>query len=198
MKKALVALALALVGSASQAVVQAVDPDKNGSFNAFLDAPNGLMWSSGYAFAEFGLTFKDASNVVGASTLEGFSDWRLPTMSEFLKLYATQGVTYITASQTAGYMSDYPSDPHRLGYWGSMFWTSDLVTSNAAAISYYKVFLPHSLPDAQAKVRDATLLGGVWAVRTVSPVPEPETYAMLLSGLACIALIARRRKTTGV
>jgi hypothetical protein len=31
-----------------------------------------------------------------------------------------------------------------------------------------------------------------------APVPEPETYAMLLAGLACIALIARRRKTTGV
>jgi hypothetical protein len=28
----------------------------------------------------------------------------------------------------------------------------------------------------------------------VASVPEPETYAMLLSGLACIGLIARRRK----
>jgi choice-of-anchor C domain-containing protein len=31
---------------------------------------------------------------------------------------------------------------------------------------------------------------------SVTPVPEPETYAMLLSGLACIGLIARRRKAT--
>jgi hypothetical protein len=32
---------------------------------------------------------------------------------------------------------------------------------------------------------------------SVSAVPEPETYAMLLAGLASVSLIVRRRKKTG-
>lgn len=31
---------------------------------------------------------------------------------------------------------------------------------------------------------------------TVSPVPEPETYAMLLAGLGIVGMLARRRKST--
>jgi len=33
-----------------------------------------------------------------------------------------------------------------------------------------------------------------WAVTAVSPVPEPETYAMLLAGLGLLGFAARRRK----
>lgn len=35
---------------------------------------------------------------------------------------------------------------------------------------------------------------GQWSVVSVSVVPEPETYAMLLAGLGLIAYVARRRK----
>jgi hypothetical protein len=36
-----------------------------------------------------------------------------------------------------------------------------------------------------------------WAVRdgdVTSPVPEPETYAMMLAGLGLVSIVARRRK----
>lgn len=36
-----------------------------------------------------------------------------------------------------------------------------------------------------------TVLRGV--IDTVSPIPEPETYAMLLAGLGLVSFIARRR-----
>ncbi|MDO9011164.1 MAG: FxDxF family PEP-CTERM protein [Gallionella sp.] len=35
---------------------------------------------------------------------------------------------------------------------------------------------------------------GIWSVSTVSPIPEPETYAMLLAGLGLVGFMARRRK----
>jgi hypothetical protein len=195
MKKALVALALTLAGSVSQATVIAVDLDKNGSFTAFVDAPNGLMWSNGTAFNQFGLTYKSASDAVSSLTLEGLSGWRLPTMNEFLSLYATQGVTYANASHTAGSMTTYLNDPNPLKRWGIMYWTSDaLVTSNPALKDYYRVFVANSLPTDQTESRGASVEVGVWAVRTVTAVPEPQTYAMLLTGLGLIGATVLRRK----
>jgi hypothetical protein len=36
--------------------------------------------------------------------------------------------------------------------------------------------------------------GGVWNVVVTGAIPEPETYAMLLAGLAVVGAVARRRK----
>jgi hypothetical protein len=77
-----------------------------------------------------------------------------------------------------------------------MYWTSDaLASSNPAANDFYRVFVANSLPTDQTESRDAAVKVGVWAVRTASPVPEPDTYAMLLAGMGLIGAITFRRKT---
>jgi hypothetical protein len=190
MKKALVALALALVGSAAQAAVVAVDLDNNHVFDAFLDAENGLLWTNGTAFEQSGMSYADALAAVDASTIEGVTTWRLPTMNEFLSLYATQGTSYLNS---APYMT---RDPLTLG--SHAYWTTDVyVSSDPAYKDFRKAFVANisSAPGDQIYGYSKAASLGVWAVAAV---PEPETYAMLLSGLACIGLIARRRKTTGV
>lgn len=47
-----------------------------------------------------------------------------------------------------------------------------------------------STPQAVSNIGSKTLIGA----RTLAPIPEPESYAMLLAGLGMIASIARRRK----
>ena len=38
------------------------------------------------------------------------------------------------------------------------------------------------------------MTGDVWATFAATPVPEPETYAMILAGLGLMGFMARRRK----
>ena len=94
MKSKLIVLTLALAGSVSNASVVAIDLNNDGSFNAYLDAQKGLLWTNGNIFDQFGLTFANAKTAVGALTTEGETGWRLPTMDNFLDLYKTQGTTY--------------------------------------------------------------------------------------------------------
>lgn len=48
-------------------------------------------------------------------------------------------------------------------------------------------------------VSDADLanVGAVYTAQSISPIPEPETYALMLAGLALVGGIARRRKFAG-
>jgi len=39
---------------------------------------------------------------------------------------------------------------------------------------------------------------GLFSVDNITPVPEPETYAMLLAGLGLLGFMAHRRKETAV
>jgi len=67
---------------------------------------------------------------------------------------------------------------------GNTFSLSNLLAGN------YKVFASGSVSDGG--------MGVVGALVNVTPVPEPETYAMLLAGLGIIGAIARRRKQSAV
>ncbi len=45
---------------------------------------------------------------------------------------------------------------------------------------------------------DPNAVAGAFMVDNISPVPEPETYAMLLAGLGLVGFMARRRKESAV
>jgi probable HAF family extracellular repeat protein len=83
-----------------------------------------------------------------------------------------------------------------------------VVGSSYTAAGYYHAFITGpdgagmtdlnasvSLPDGIALIAAAGInnLGQVAVIS--SPIPEPETYAMLLAGLGLVGFIARRRKT---
>jgi hypothetical protein len=88
MKRLLAAVVTALGVHLAHAAVIPLDPNDVGASAAFIDARTGLMWTNANAFAP--AYFEAAQQAVASSTIAGFSDWRLPTMSEFLGSYETQ------------------------------------------------------------------------------------------------------------
>jgi hypothetical protein len=202
MKKALVALALALVGSASQAVVvaapipgvAAIDWNNDGTFAktgdsaVFYDSAHQLLWSNTTIDLGTPRSFEQALSLLATynvtGSIEGVTNWKLPTVDQFKLLYATQGPDTVTNNGMEKRVFD---------HLGTYVWVGTPLDVNAPS---HEAFAANSTLNASGQFvtyGNATKLA-VWAVAAV---PEPETYAMLLSGLACIGLIARRRKTTG-
>ena len=69
--------------------------------------------------------------------------------------------------------------------------TADDLTAGTSAFDDYtvKVYGGQSLPSGSAGSYSLTL-----SIDQTAPVPEPETYAMMLAGLGLLGIIGRRRK----
>ena len=166
MKKWIAGLATVLAAGVVPAAVVPVDANHDGTFAAFIDTQHGLMWTNADAFSP--AKFAAASAAVSASRIEGFSDWRLPTMGEFLGLYQTQG-------STGGGMTMAPFT--RTANW---YTTTDVYALNTAQ---NHAFGPTHTAADQPMVFFRTTAVGVWAVRAV---PEPTSLAMMLAGVAAL------------
>jgi len=208
-----VALALAVCGSA-----QATLFDRGGGM--IYDSDQNVTWlqdanyafTSGYYPFDNGMMYWNRATAwADALVFGGFDDWRLPTAfnsngtlcggfgctnSEMGHLY------YVELGNTAGDLSinTGPFVNVEARYWLSTesiasnglpinawnFWWDDPVDRNPKFIGY------------QEGGRNKLLFTfNAWAVRdgdVALPVPEPETYAMLLAGLGLLGFAARRRK----
>jgi PEP-CTERM motif len=72
-------------------------------------------------------------------------------------------------------------------------WTKVDLSFTATAATAILKFLAHS--SAPVAPEPLVLLDGVTVTNTtVTPVPEPGTYALMFVGLACIGVVARRRQ----
>lgn len=203
MKKTLVVLALALVGSVAQATtsstvipgVKAVDWNNDGTFATtgasavFYDAANGLFWSNTSIDGGTAKTFEQALTLLAtynsSGSIEGVKNWVLPTVDQFKLLYATQGPDTVTNNGMEKRVFDHLS---------TYAWTGTPIEVGALSHQSFAANSALNAADQFKTFGNATTLA-VWAVASV---PEPETYAMLLSGLACIGLIARRRKVARI
>ena len=171
MKRLIVSAAAVLAVNMAGAGVVAVDVNHDGTFAAFLDAAHGLMWTNANAFAP--ATFLNATAEVAASRIEGFRDWRLPTRVEFLELYQTQG-------STGGGMTMAPFTANAPWY------TTTDAFPGQTHDNY--AFGPSHSPSDQGMSYYWTTAVGVWAVRAAPAVPEPASAALLLAGLAGLAV----------
>jgi hypothetical protein len=180
MKKMLLTLLLASASVFSQAAVTQINTSIDSSKLQFKDSTTGLTWSNGNAFAVAGLTFADVSSAALAYGNEG---WRLPTLEEFKTLYADLG----SVAQASNSTSWGPFTTNGVQYWTS--------TPAAFNIAYYQYFMPQvPLPTDEVWHMPGTMVN-TWLVTSV---PEPQTYAMLLSGLGLMGAIVRRRKQNQV
>ena len=132
--------------------------------------------------------FYDAGFCVGAVSC-GFTDPdRLAAGASFAGAF--NGVTHANGSESfLGYLGDsaYPIDPANnvYGLWrAGVGYDPSSPTVSRAFDDYTSPVSSQSAPDT-----------GTWLVAktVVSPVPEPSTWALMLAGIAAVALVFKRR-----
>ena len=141
--------------------------------------------TSGY-HSSGNMNWDDAANNWAANlTLGGNSNWRLPTLDEMKELrHELGGTTGSLASDHNANYNLFTNLPFAFSS-SATFWTSTIDPSDMTKATAYQ------LNSGESSL--APLDAGLRAM-AVSPVPEPETYAMLLAGLGLVGFVARRRK----
>ena len=134
------------------------------------------------------MTWGAANNWVNQLNAGGRSDWRLPTTSEFSHLFSDEleGVKdhniYDTHNNANFALFSNIQAPH---YNNSFTYWTATPTGETDIHSTFGFNAGRDFTDN----KDV----GHYAM-AVAPIPEPETYAMLLAGLGLVSLVARRRK----
>ena len=210
---ACVASAATLIPFGAQAQFSASD-SALGAHSLVTDSVSGLTWLN--LDVTLGQTFNSVTHDLSVDPQ--FADFRIATRSEVVGLFydagfcvggvscgftdparlaagasfagAFNGVTNANGSETfLGYLGDsaYPIDPAHdvYGLWraGTGYDPSSPTVSRA-------------FDDYTSPVSSESAPGtGTWLVAktVVSPVPEPSTWALMLAGLAAVALVIKRR-----
>jgi hypothetical protein len=125
-------------------------------------------------------SFEDTINfsIAGASTLSG-------SANNLVLSFGSLKILNITGLMVNVWNNIHPGGTAN---YGSFSGNNSTYTFNLPSAGNYHV-------DISGVVNG--LSGGVYAIAlSAAPVPEPETFAMLLVGLGLVGTIARRRKTT--
>ena len=99
--------------------------------------------------------------------------------------FGVSGTGYLKAYNSGSYLGQ--STTTNLGVWDTLSFSAAAITDAYFTVQYSSEYATYGLFD-NFNFSDGN--GGV-----ISPVPEPETYAMLLAGLGLIGFMAYRRKS---
>jgi len=170
-KSLVVALTLAMTGSASMANLASC-----GSGSTLLGAGSVDLFGNSFSSAQ---SFSDCYSFTLGSTADAFGGTLAIDPLSFLNI----DVTSVTLS--GGGLVTSLTD-----YTPGLFSFSNLVSGS------YQLLVAGNVTKSSGFGFDVPVgyLGALTTNAVVSPVPEPETYAMLLLGLSAIGWIVRRRK----
>ncbi len=177
------------------------DLDADGHADAYYDTTLDITW-----FGSLGptLSYRDSLPWVDSFEFGGYADWRLPTrlasnvnQSEVSSLF--RNTLGNTQRNFGNVPSSLPRSWHNTGYFEGL--TVDTLIAieqpvrpgNPAPYLYFSGNEGH----------DTGMYGSpkpIWAVRDgdsgVAPVPEPSTWALLLTGLLAVTSLTRKKRST--
>ena len=168
----LVGIAMGLAGGANAALVDQTD-------GTVLDTTTGLFWLKDWNVNgqnDWSAQRTWAENL----SFAGSSEWALPTIDEYATVMESAGKTYdgLRASFDNVIYDSYWSNTVYSGAPSTVAWNFFVGGSGLAG------FGSNTTPFSAVAVRASV----------TSPVPEPETYALMLAGLAVVGAAAKRRK----
>lgn len=144
----------------------------------------------------FNLTNTDPANIWGFGIYTG--------NQEAYDKIQTLGLPYMAGLYTAGNMHNIPGQPeqyfaHQYSFDSNWAYSADFLSGASGTLSFKTngfvgnnldyVYMTEGYP-SPAGTEHFTAHG----VANINPVPEPETYGMLLAGLGLVGVMARRRK----
>lgn len=190
MKKSLIAAVVFASAFASSAMAQTtatvgntpqtLDLTSGSNFfgDTFAASNNGAMFNDRFTFSVSGSTGSNLDAII--SSISRSADTGLAITG--LSLYSADagaGTGTGTGSAAAAIANGTSLQSGAIDVW-------TISTSNLAAGNYYLQVTGNLVSDQAAS------FGG--AVSLAAPVPEPETYGMMLAGLGVVGFLARRRK----
>lgn len=171
MKKYLASLlALAALVTAPAASALAIGPWNESGFGQF-DAI-GMTWISGGEFSATALTLNS-----------GATGWSQTSNAHYA--FASFDLT-----SSLNFITDFQSTP---GSFALYAWRGDILV-DSALVNFPFVSSPWT-SGAPTRMQQFVNAGG--QVPVLAPVPEPQTYAMMLVGLGLLGVTARRRRAQG-
>ena len=142
-------------------------------------------------------------SILNATSATG--DW---TGINYLRAFELKDIGNVTGATLAGWSSTVDSGLAAFGCTTGGTTGACFTHSPAMALTNNMVFsidftgtnldfsAPHLKVNFLTGLNDAQKTGDLLSQTIAAPVPEPETYAMMLAGLSAMGFVARRRKKT--
>lgn len=189
--------ALALSSGAAQAALEGRDLDGNSVIDAYYDTDLNITWLRN-ANVNGATTWSAAVTWAANYSFGGYSDWRLPT-SDTCNGYNCTGsemghLWYVEQGNGAGSAPNFGSFQNVQGnFSGSGYWSGTVNPGNPtdALFFYENTGLQSSGDHANRFYSMAVRDGDIASIP--SAVPEPETYALMLAGLAVMRLLGKKK-----
>jgi hypothetical protein len=141
------------------------------------DSTGDLTWYRDWAVGGQ-LTQADAITFADAATYGGVSGWRLPTQGEYLAAVPANESAFGIPSSSGPFLVFYASGLDSPGYGKAVARASGSWVPGGIVVDSPQYF---------ALVHDGN-------VSLAAPVPEPETYALMLAGLGVVGAVSRRQR----